>query len=122
MQGHHKYIFRILYLLRIILEGKEADPSKYGFEGCRGNVAPVEHPVELAAVLEVALKRRQEDLRGVAEDDDAKGNRKCFHIDTPLDLRPAPVADLQDAVANYDGVNEQMSHRAPKTQHRHVVQ
>lgn len=110
------------HLLRVVLEGEEADPAEYRLEGRRGYMAPVEHPVELAAIYEVTLERRQEDLRRVAEDDYAKGNRKCLHIERPLDLRPAPVADLQDAVADYDRVYEQVSHRAPEAQHRHVVQ
>lgn len=46
------------YLLRVVLEGQKADPSENGLKSGGGNVAPVEHPVELAAIDEVAFERR----------------------------------------------------------------
>lgn len=85
-------------------------------------MAPVEHPVEFGAIDEVALERRQKYLRGIAEDDDAQGYRKVLHVHGPLDPGPAPVADVQEAVADDDDVDEEMGHRAPEAQDRDVVQ
>ena len=104
------------------MERKKADPAEYRFESRGGNVAVIQHPVKLAAIDHVAFERRQEYLRRVAEDDDAKWDRECFHIDTPLDLRPAPVAYFQNTITKYDRIDEQVRHRAPKAQHRDVVE
>lgn len=56
------------YLLCVALECEEADVTEDGLEGGGGNVGPVEHPVELGAVLHGSLQRGQENLRG----------RQCF--------------------------------------------
>lgn len=39
-------------------------------------MAPVEHVAELCRILHVSLQCGQEDLRGVAEDDNAQGDGK----------------------------------------------
>lgn len=109
-------------MLRVVLEGQEADPAEQGLERGRGDVAPVEHPIELGAIDEIALEGRQEDLRRVAEDNYAERDGKVLHVDRPLHLRPAPVTDLQDAVTDDDRVDEEVRHRAPEAEHGDVLQ
>lgn len=60
-------------------------------------------------------------MGSVGEYDDAKTDRKVLEIDGPFNFRPTPVADLQEAVAHDDGVDEQMGHRAPERQQAHML-
>lgn len=46
--------------------------EKVYLESASGNVTPVEHVAELCRIFHVSFKCGQEDLRGVAEDDDAQ--------------------------------------------------
>lgn len=110
------------HLLRIVLEGQKADPAEERLERSRGDVAPVQHPVELGAIDEIALEGRQEDLRRIAEDNHAERDRKVLYVDRPLHLRPAPVTNLQDAVTDDDRVDEEVRHRAPEAQHGDMLQ
>jgi len=44
--------------LRVILESQKADPTEERLERGRGDVTPVQHPVELGAIDEITLKGR----------------------------------------------------------------
>jgi hypothetical protein len=105
-----------LYLLRVILEGQKADPSENGLKSCSSNVTPVEHPVKFAAIDEITFERREEYLRRVTEDDNTQGYGELLHVDAPLDLCPSPISNLENAVAEYDGIDEQMGDCAPEAQ------
>lgn len=61
-------------LLGFFAEGEKGHPCEPGLEGRGRDVAPVQHAVELAAVLHVPLQTRQEDLRGVANEMQKKGH------------------------------------------------
>lgn len=106
----------------VILKSHETDPTEYWFEGSRGNVTPVEHPFKFTSINKISLEGGQKNLGRITEDDDAERYWKLFHVETPLDLGPAPVADLQEAVAEDNCVYEQVRHRAPKAQVRYVMQ
>jgi len=110
------------HLLRVVLEGQETDPAEEGFERSRGDVTPVQHPVELGAIDEIALEARQEDLRRIAEDNHAKRDREILYVDRPLHLRPAPVTNLQDTVTDDGRIDEEVRHCAPEAQHGNVLQ
>jgi len=46
------------HLLRIVLECQEADPTKERFEcGC-SDVTPIQHPIKLGAIDQIAFKGR----------------------------------------------------------------
>ena len=92
-------------LVGVLLEGEEADVAEDGLEGGCRDVRPVEHALELALVDHVLLERGQEDLRGVAEDDDAQGDREAENVDVDRHLGEGPVVDLGEAVADDDGVD-----------------
>lgn len=79
-------------LLGLVGPGEVGDEREEAFEHAGGDVRPVHHAVELAGLLHVALQRRQEDLRRVAEHDDADGDGKLLDVDIELDLLPGPVA------------------------------
>lgn len=81
-------------LLRIVLEREEADVAEERLEDGGPDVRPVQHPLELGRVLHVALKRRQEDLRRVREDDHAETDREVLDVHRPAHLAPAPIANL----------------------------
>lgn len=102
------------YLLGIVLEGQETDVSEQGLEDGGPYVRPVQHPLELGGVDHVALERRQEYLGCVGEDDDAEADRKVLHVHRPPHHAPAPVADLQQTVAQDDCVYQDMRHCAPE--------
>jgi len=59
------------HLLRIVLECQEADPTKKRFECGRSDVTPIQHPIKLGAIDQIAFKGRQEDLRCIAKDNHA---------------------------------------------------
>lgn len=46
------------HLLRVVLESQEADPAEERLERGRGDVAPIQHPVEFGAIDEIALECR----------------------------------------------------------------
>ena len=92
-------------LVGVLLEGEEADVAEDGLEGGCRDVRPVEHALELALVDHVLLERGQEDLRGVAEDDDAQCDRETENVDVDRHLGEGPVVDLGEAVADDDGVD-----------------
>lgn len=110
------------HLLRVVLEGQKTDPAEERFECSRGDVTPVQHPIELGAIDEIALEARQEDLRRIAEDNHAKRDREVLYVDRPLHLRPTPVTNLQDTVTDDDRVDEEVRHCAPEAQHGNVLQ
>lgn len=95
-------------LLRIVLECQETNVSEHGLECSRNNVRPVQHPIELGWIGHAAFECWQEDLRCVREHDDAERDGKAFHVDGPSNFRPAPLANLQQAVGENDEVDEEM--------------
>lgn len=109
-------------LLRVVLEGQEADVAEDRLEYGGGDVAPVEHPLELGPVDQVALQGGEEDLRRVGEDDDAKRDGEVLEVQSPLDLAPAPLGQVQQTVAEDDDVDGDVRHSAPEAEHGHVVQ
>ena len=60
---------------------QETDVAEKRFENGGRNVAPVEHALESFRFLHVAFQGRQEDLRRVAEDDDAQRNGESEDVD-----------------------------------------
>ena len=109
-------------LLRVLLPGEESDVAEERLEDGGRYVAPVEHAVELCRVAHVALQRRQEDLRRVAEDDDAQRNGECEDVDAQRHLRPAPCGRLKKAVAHDHDVDDHVGHGAPEAERRDVMQ
>lgn len=67
--------------LRSVLPSEETDVAEEGLENGGGDVAPVEHAVELGRVGHVALERREKHLRRVAEHDDAQRNGEREDVD-----------------------------------------
>lgn len=61
-------------------------------------------------------------MRRVAEHDHAQRYGEVLYVNGPLDLAPAPVGQLQHAVAQYDDVDQYVRHGAPEAEQRHVVQ
>lgn len=59
-------------LLGVLLPSQEAEVTEQGLEDSRRDVGPVKHAVELGLVQHVLLQRGQEDLAGVAEDDNSQ--------------------------------------------------
>ena len=85
-------------------------------------MAPVHHAMEAFRFLHVALERRQEDLRRVAEDDDAERDGKRPDIDLKGHCVPVPRLDVAEAVDEYDSIDEHMCHGAAETEPRHGLQ
>ena len=110
------------HLLRLEAERQEADVGEAGLEDGGGDVRPVEHALEARPVDELALERRQEDLRRVAEHDDAERDRERVDVDAHVDLVPLPVGDARQAVDEYDGVDEHVSDGAPEAEQRDALQ
>lgn len=103
-------------------------PSQVGHQGEEAledagrDVAPLQHAVELAGLLHVSLQRGQEDLRGVAEHDDADRNGKLLHVDVKLDLLPGPLSSPGEAVGNHHHVDDEVRHGAEQTELGHGLQ
>ena len=95
---------------------QEPDVGEDGLEDGRRHVGPAHHAGELAAVHQVAFQRGQEDLRGVAEHDDAQGDGQRPDVDAEPDLAPVPVAGLRQAVDDDDEVDEHVGHGAPEAE------
>lgn len=72
--------------------------------------------------MHVALERRQENLRRVAEHDDAERDGESEDVDAQRHLGPAPAARLQETIAEDHHVDDDVSHRAPEAQRGYVVE
>lgn len=76
-------------------QGEEA------FEDAGSDVSPVHHAVELAGFLHVPFQGGQEDLRGVAEHDDADGDGELLDVNVKLHLVPRPITCPGQAVGDH---------------------
>ncbi len=79
------------------ITGRNYKKNKYKFDAD----LPVEHALELRRVDHVAFEGGEEDLRGVAEHDDTKGDREGQDVDAEGDLRPTPVFDPKKIILNF---------------------
>ena len=61
-------------------------------------------------------------MRRVAEDNDAQEDGEVLEVETPLDFAPTPLRQFEQAVAEDNGVDDQVRHGAPETQQRNHVQ
>ena len=59
---------------------------------------PVEHALELRGVDHVAFEGGEEDLRRVAEDDDAQRDGERQDVDAEGHLGPAPLLDPEKGI------------------------
>ena len=120
----HRHVRQVVrdHLLRLEAERQEADVGEAGFEDGGGDVRPMEHALEARPVDELALERRQEDLRRVAEHDDAERDRERVDVDAHEDLVPLPLGGARQAVDEYDGVDEHVSDGAPEAEQGHALQ
>ena len=103
-------------------EGQETDIGETGFKNGCSHVRPVDHAMEFALVYQIALQGGQEDLRGVAEDDDAQRDGEGPYVDLDLHVGPVPLAGAREAVYKNDEVDEHVGHRTPEGQVGHVAQ
>lgn len=87
-----------------------------------GDVSPVHHAVELAGFRHVSLQGGEEDLRGVAEHDDADGDGELLNVDVKLDLIPGPVACPGEAVGDHEDVNDEVREGAEQAEFGHGLQ
>lgn len=89
------------HLLGFISPRQVSHQGEQALEDAGRDVRPVHHAVELAGLLHVPLQRGQEDLRGVAEHDDADGDGELLDVDVELDLVPRPVSRPGQAVGDH---------------------
>ncbi len=82
-------------------------------------MSPVHHAVELAGLLHVPLQRREEDLRGVAEDDDADGDWELLDVDVELHLVPGPVSRPGETVRDHEDIDDDVRDGAQQAELGH---
>ena len=73
-------------------------------------------------IAHIAFEGRQEDLRRVAEYDDAQRYWECEDVDTQRHLRPAPIGRLEKAISHDHDIDDDVGHSAPKAEGRDVMQ
>ena len=95
---------------------EEAHVGEHHLEDGGRKVRPVHHAVEPVALLHVSLERRQEDLRRIAEYDDAERDGERPDVDAHLHGAPVPLGSTRHAVRDDDGVNRQVRHCAPEAE------
>lgn len=61
-------------------------------------MSPPQHGVKLPSVLHAALQRREEDLRGVGEDDDAHRDEEVLRVGGQRQRGPGPAAGSAQTV------------------------
>ena len=120
----HRHVRQVVrdHLLRVKAERQEADVREARLEDGGGDVRPVQHAFEARPVDEVALERRQEDLRRIAEHDDAERYRERPDVDAHEHLVPLPLGGAGEAVDEYDGVDEHVSDGAPEAEQGDALQ
>ena len=120
----HRHVRQVVrdHLLCVDTPRQEADVGEAGLEDGGGDVRPVQHAAEPRSVDEITLERRQEDLRRVAEDDDAERDRERPDVDADEHLVPFPLGGASEAVEQDDDVDEHVRHRAPEAEQRDVLE
>ena len=61
-------------------------------------MSPPQHGIKLPSVLHAALQRREEDLRGVGEDDDAHRDQEVLWVHRQRQTGPRPAASPTQTV------------------------
>lgn len=61
-------------------------------------MSPPQHGVKLPSVLHAALERREEDLRGVGEDDDAHRDQEVLGVHGQRQRGPGPAVGSTQTV------------------------
>lgn len=92
------------------------------FKDGRHHMGPVHHAAESLTLDHVPFQRRQENLWGVTEGDDAKGDRKGHPVHLEVDLRPAPGRRPAEAEDQDDGVDDEVGDRTPEAEPTDVAQ
>lgn len=85
-------------------------------------MTPIEHVVELTRVAHVPLQGGQEDLRCIAEDDNAQCDGEGAPVEAERYLGPLPVGNLYEAIAKDNDVQHDVSDATPETQCGHGSQ
>lgn len=107
------------HLLGLVGPRQVGHQGEQAFEDAGSDVSPVHHAVELAGLLHVPLQRGQEDLRGVAEDDDADGDGELLDVDVELDLVPRPVSRPRQTVGDDQDVDDKVRDGAEQAELGH---
>ena len=110
------------HFVGVVLPGEKGHVAKGGLEQRRNEMCPVEHRVELGAIDHAALHGGHEDLRRVAEDDDAQRDGKRPDVDLELNLAEVPRVHARQAVDHYDGIDDEMHDGVAQAETRDELQ
>ena len=102
--------------LGVFLKRQEPHVAKECLKDGGSNVGPVQHAVEPRRIYHVALQGGEEDLRGVAEDDDPKGDGEGEDVDVQRHLAESPCSDAGKAEDEDDSVDEGVHDAVPEAE------